>query len=55
MSIQGALVRKLKGGSEKSVWQPEVEKLLQLKAKLAAAGGNVPETKPKSNKKKSKQ
>ncbi|CAH2014871.1 unnamed protein product [Acanthoscelides obtectus] len=37
---QGLVVRKLKeGGAEKSVWQPEVEKLLALKAQLAVASG----------------
>lgn len=41
--MQGQVVRKLKEASkEKSVWQPEVDKLLQLKAKLAAATGNPP-------------
>lgn len=36
-------MRKLKeSGKEKAIWQPEVEKLLQLKAKLAAATGNTP-------------
>lgn len=47
-------MRKLKeSGSEKSVWQPEVEKLLQLKGKLAAASGNpLPEQKSKKKSKK---
>nr|CAI5842021.1 unnamed protein product [Callosobruchus analis] len=37
---QGMVVRKLKeGGVVKSVWQPEVEKLLALKGQLAAASG----------------
>lgn len=46
------MVRKLKeGGSEKSVWQPVLDKLLQLKIRLAEAGGSVPTTKQKSKKK----
>ncbi|VEN61377.1 unnamed protein product [Callosobruchus maculatus] len=37
---QGMVVRRLKeGGGDKSVWQLEVEKLLTLKAQLAAASG----------------
>lgn len=45
-------MRKLKeNGAEKSVWQPEVEKLLVLKQKLSAATG-VPLVKSGKNKKK---
>lgn len=37
--VQGALVRRLKESDKgKSVWQPEVNKLLELKAKLKIAG-----------------
>ncbi|KAL3280094.1 hypothetical protein HHI36_017600 [Cryptolaemus montrouzieri] len=47
---QGLLVRKLKeGGAEKSTWQPEVDKLLALKNKLASITG-VPVTQPKGKK-----
>ncbi|XP_044761926.1 methionine--tRNA ligase, cytoplasmic [Coccinella septempunctata] len=47
---QGLVVRKLKeGGAEKSVWQPEVEKLLALKNKLASITG-VPVVQPKGKK-----
>ncbi|CAO1443103.1 unnamed protein product [Diamesa hyperborea] len=49
---QGEKVRLLKtGGAEKSVWQPEVEKLLALKAKLTALTGK-PAAAPASSKKK---
>ncbi|XP_063918598.1 methionine--tRNA ligase, cytoplasmic [Zophobas morio] len=38
---QGSLVRKLKeGGANKTEWQPEVSKLLELKTKLASLLGN---------------
>ncbi|XP_068621772.1 methionine--tRNA ligase, cytoplasmic [Battus philenor] len=38
VAVQGDKVRKLKASTkDKSVWQPEVEKLLQLKKQLAAA------------------
>jgi methionyl-tRNA synthetase len=41
--LQGEKVRKLKtSGAEKSVWQPEVEILLDLKKKLAAANSSTP-------------
>lgn len=47
------MVRKLKeSGQEKSVWQPEVDKLLQLKNKLATASGTSTEQKPKKKGKK---
>lgn len=47
---QGIVVRKLKeGGAEKSVWQPEVNKLLALKNKLASITG-VPIVQPKGKK-----
>ena len=36
---QGETVRQLKAGGDKSVWQPEVEKLLALKKQLTALGG----------------
>ncbi|XP_066603626.1 methionine--tRNA ligase, cytoplasmic [Prorops nasuta] len=48
---QGALVRELKAKAEKSVWQPEVETLLNLKKELAQLTGN---SLPVSNDKKSK-
>ncbi|KAK9871150.1 hypothetical protein WA026_011432 [Henosepilachna vigintioctopunctata] len=50
---QGLIVRKLKeGGSEKSVWQPEVDKLLALKNKLAVlTGAPTPQSKGKKGKK----
>ncbi|XP_012534645.1 methionine--tRNA ligase, cytoplasmic [Monomorium pharaonis] len=38
---QGNLVRELKGKHDKSVWQPQVEILLDLKKKLADLKGNV--------------
>ncbi|KAF7280841.1 hypothetical protein GWI33_005442 [Rhynchophorus ferrugineus] len=47
---QGLVVRKLKeGGAEKSVWQPEVDKLLTLKNKLAVATGSAAQA-PKGKK-----
>ncbi|KAL3280095.1 hypothetical protein HHI36_017601 [Cryptolaemus montrouzieri] len=47
---QGLLVRKLKEGcAEKSTWQPEVDKLLALKNKLASITG-VPVAQPKGKK-----
>lgn len=50
---QGLVVRKLKeGGAEKAKWQPEVEKLLQLKAKLAVATGQPLAAPGKTKKKK---
>lgn len=46
---QGEKVRKLKsGGSDKSVWQPEVDKLLALKKELVALGG-TPAAPPQSS------
>lgn len=56
IDAQGEKVRKLKtSGSEKSVWQPEVDRLLELKKSLIAAGGTPPappQTTSKSKKKK---
>lgn len=51
---QGEKVRLLKtGGSEKSIWQPEVEKLLALKKELTAVGGApIPAPVSKGKKKK---
>ncbi|XP_018575973.1 methionine--tRNA ligase, cytoplasmic [Anoplophora glabripennis] len=47
---QGLIVRKLKeGGSDKSIWQPEVQKLLSLKNQLQLAAGESPS--PQKNKK----
>ncbi|KAL0105250.1 hypothetical protein PUN28_016717 [Cardiocondyla obscurior] len=51
---QGQLVRELKAKQDKSVWQPQVEILLDLKKKLISLKGNVnvPEKKsPAKNKK----
>lgn len=50
---QGLVVRKLKeGGADKSVWQPEVQKLLSLKNQLASATGSpVQPAKGKKSKK----
>ncbi|KAK7794459.1 hypothetical protein R5R35_003822 [Gryllus longicercus] len=50
---QGEKVRQLKGsGAERSVWQPQVAILQQLKEQLVAAGGSVaPPPKPKGKKK----
>lgn len=56
IEAQGEKVRKLKAAaSEKSVWQPEVDKLLELKKALVAAGGTpaiVPQSSSKNKKKK---
>ncbi|XP_063700982.1 methionine--tRNA ligase, cytoplasmic [Culicoides brevitarsis] len=50
---QGEKVRLLKGSSDKSVWQPEVEVLLGLKKQLAELTGQpLPAPSGKSNKKK---
>lgn len=47
-------MRKLKeGGADKSVWQPEVNKLLALKNQLATVTG-APPSAPQSKSKKSK-
>lgn len=44
------IVRKLKeGGSDKLIWQPEVQKLLALKNQLQLASGESPS--PQKNKK----
>ncbi|CAG9858998.1 unnamed protein product [Phyllotreta striolata] len=49
---QALVVRKLKeGGSEKSVWQPEVDKLLELKKQLAQVSGVALPQKGKKGKK----
>lgn len=45
ISLQGEKVRKLKATAEKSVWQPEVEKLLALKRELGQLTGQ-PQPKP---------
>lgn len=43
VAVQAEKVRLLKtGGADKSVWQPEVEVLLQLKKQLTALGGGAP-------------
>lgn len=56
IDAQGEKVRKLKtAGSEKAIWQPEVDKLLELKKALVAAGGTPaapPQSSSKSKKKK---
>lgn len=56
IDAQGEKVRKLKAaGSEKSVWQPEVDRLLELKKALVAAGGTpaaAPQSSSKNKKKK---
>lgn len=52
---QGEKVRDLKASGDKSVWQPEVDKLLALKKELVAAGGQpapAPQSSGKSKKKK---
>ncbi|KAK9300686.1 hypothetical protein QLX08_006719 [Tetragonisca angustula] len=49
---QGNLVRQLKAKEEKSVWQPEVEKLLKLKKQLADLTGTTPAPTDKKSKKK---
>lgn len=55
IEAQGEKVRKLKtAGSEKSVWQPEVDKLLELKKALVAAGGALPAAPPQSSSKNKK-
>ncbi|XP_067003701.2 methionine--tRNA ligase, cytoplasmic [Anabrus simplex] len=52
---QGDLVRQMKGsGADKSVWQPEVAKLLELKKQLAAAQGINHVQPPAKGKSKSK-
>lgn len=52
---QGLLVRELKAKEEKSVWQPQVQILLELKKKLAdlTSCGNKSENIPKGKKTKS--
>jgi hypothetical protein len=46
-------VRKLKSEKkDKSVWQPEVNKLLELKQKLIQAGGSAPPPQKSAAKKK---
>lgn len=55
IEAQGEKVRKLKtAGSEKSVWQPEVDKLLELKKALVAAGGTLPAAPQQSSSKNKK-
>ncbi|XP_076178929.1 methionyl-tRNA synthetase 1 [Ptiloglossa arizonensis] len=49
---QGLLVRELKAKEEKSVWLPEVEKLLELKKQLADLTGTSPTSTDKKSKKK---
>ncbi|XP_076293983.1 methionine--tRNA ligase, cytoplasmic-like [Lasioglossum baleicum] len=49
---QGTLVRELKSKGDKSVWQPEVEKLLKLKKQLADLTGAPPALTDKKSKKK---
>ncbi|XP_076766994.1 methionyl-tRNA synthetase 1 [Xylocopa sonorina] len=49
---QGNLVRELKAKAEKTVWQPEVEKLLKLKKQLADLTGSSPASTDKKSKKK---
>lgn len=48
---QGDKVRDLKKSAEKSVWQPEVEKLLALKRELAQISGQPQQPPTKSGKK----
>lgn len=50
---QGETVRTLKASGDKSVWQPEVDKLLALKKELVAAGGQ-PAPAPQGGKSKKK-
>lgn len=52
--FQALVVRKFKDdGADKSVWQPEVNKLLALKSQLAAVSGiSVPSGTQKSRKSK---
>lgn len=52
IAMQGNLVRTLKAKEEKSVWQPEVEKLLKLKKQLADLTGIAPTSNEKKSKKK---
>lgn len=47
-------MRTLKAKEEKSVWQPEVEKLLKLKKQLADLTGTAPTSNEKKSKKKNK-
>ena len=49
---QGDLVRELKAKEQKSVWQPEVEKLIKLKKQLADLTGITPAPTDKKSKKK---
>lgn len=49
---QGLKVRHLKSSAERSVWQPEVEKLLKLKKQLTTLMGGAPPTEVGKNKKK---
>ncbi|KOC69527.1 Methionine--tRNA ligase, cytoplasmic [Habropoda laboriosa] len=49
---QANLVRELKAKEEKSVWRPEVEKLLNLKKQLADLNGTAPAPTDKKSKKK---
>lgn len=51
---QGERVRECKASSDKSVWQPEVDKLLELKKQLIAAGGSPPAAPQSSGKNKKK-
>lgn len=51
---QAEKVRTLKQSADKSVWQPEVEKLLALKVDLVAAGGQPAPAPPSSGKSKKK-
>lgn len=50
--VKGDLVRELKAKEQKSVWQPEVEKLLKLKKQLADLTGTTPAPTDKKSKKK---
>lgn len=45
-------MRELKAKEEKTVWQPEVEKLLKLKKQLADVTGTTPVATEKKSKKK---
>lgn len=55
IEAQGEKVRKLKAaGSEKAIWQPEVDRLLELKKALVAAGGTPAVAPPSSSKNKKK-
>lgn len=54
IDAQGVKVRKLKAaGCEKSVWQPEVDRLLEMKKALVAAGG-IPAAAPQPSSKNKK-